>query len=296
MTQNQWINRFLREVEQPTITTIAEKLLNESKSSFTIHLENLKSNILPAVSINQQEFPDIKWETKFDSKTENFFLREIKKELSKIASTPLGQNILKNIYKHTRFGTAPMNRTGGYFNRCTPAIFVQSSLAILKKTHLLLKILTHECTHAKNREMSEKLNVFSLPPRLFFMHQMMNELSAFLNEEVVIAQLKDKNATHQSTITDNYVVNLLDKLQDNKYIKDFSERLIHLHGNKILESEKKYFSEQQLVPFAYYFKMCPTLKNPYIISKLNQLYNHHVIRVVQHQNNILKKDNFRQSR
>lgn len=296
MTQNQWINRFLREVEQPAITTIADKVLNESTNTFTTHLENLKSNVIPAVSIDQQEFPDIKWEKKFDSKTENFFLRQIKKELSKMADTPLGKTILKNIYKRTRFGTAPMNRTGGYFNRCLPAIFVQSSLKILKTPHLLLKILAHECTHARNREMSEKLNVFSLPPRLFFMHQMMNELSAYLNEEVVIAQLKDKNATHQSIITDNYVVNLLDKLQDNKYVKDFSERLICLHKNKILQSEKKSFSEEQLIPFAYYFKMCPTLKNPYIISKLNQLYNHHIIRTVQHQNNMLIKDKLNQSR
>ena len=136
MTQNHWINRFLREVEQPAITTIADEVLNKSTNTFTTHLENLKSNVIPAVSIDQQEFPDIKWDKKFDSKTENFFLRQIKKELSKMADTPLGKTILKNIYKRTRFGTAPMNRTGGYFNRCLPAIFVQSSLKILKTRRL----------------------------------------------------------------------------------------------------------------------------------------------------------------
>ena len=280
---DRWTNQFLQGINQSKLKIIAHKLYETIHENFETKLADLKSGITPITSINQIEFPDIVWQTSLDEKTERIYLKQIAKTLDILASTPIGKNVLSTIYPRTRFAVAPIQQTGRYINQNTPYVFVKPTPELLKNPKLLLQILVHECTHAKNREAAESTLAFVLPPRLFFMHQMMNEMTAYLNEQVVLAQLKNPQETVESVITDKHVEDILAKLTQKSTTQKFAQSLIHRQGNKILTADKNPITEQELKMFAYYIKVCPKLNNHQTISTLNQLYDKHVISVIANQ-------------
>jgi hypothetical protein len=129
-----------------------------------------------------------------------------------------------------------MEQQGLFFDRAFPTIFLNASEDIFKNNILVLKILIHECTHAKNVMIGQRSNTCILPPKLMFMQYMLNELSAYLSEHIMVSQRKDKTFTASSQ-TQSQVFDCLDRLCDGDYIKDFSGRVIRWKRGEILKPE-----------------------------------------------------------
>ena len=276
-----WSENFLRSVSHPAVIYMAEKL-QPPCVNFDAKLNRLKANVVLSTLVDRDDYEEISWDYMVDKKTESNFLQKIKQSFDIIASTQMGRDILSGIHSSTYFGIAPMEQQGLFFDRAYPTIFLNSSEDIFKNSTLVLKILIHECTHAKNVEVGQRSNTCILPPRLMFMQYMLNELSAYLSEHIVLSQRKDKNFT-ASCQTQSQVIDCLDHLCDVDYIKDFSGRVIRWNRGGILQPESKIFTPSHLAIFAYYFKKYPALCDLAVIGKLNQLYHHHVIRIVRGQ-------------
>lgn len=279
-----WSEAFLRSVSHPTIIKMVEETQRPCVN-FKEKLERLKSNVFSSTAVNRHYFSEISWDDMIDRKTEDEFLNKIRQFLDIMALTPMGHDILSGVRKTTSFGVAPIELQGLFFDRSIPTIFLNVSENIFKNNTLLFKILIHECTHAKNAEVGELFNISALSPRLMFLQYMLNELSAYLSEHIVISQRKDTTFT-ASCQTQEQVIDCLDHLCDGDYVKDFSERVIHRNRGGILQPDSKIFSPNHLRIFAYYFQKYPALCDLVVINKINQLYHYHVVRKVREQNSV----------
>ncbi len=276
-----WSEKFLDSVCQPVIMNRVENL-TQTGVDFNAKLKRLKANVISSELINRDAFEGIEWDNMVDRATEHQFLRKIHQGLDTMASTEMGRDILSGLYELTHFCVAPLERTGCFFDRSSPMVFLQASDDVFKNKNLMLKILVHESVHAKNVETKERLCAYMLTPELSFMKHMFNELSAYLSEPVVVAQKKNKDITtaHQ---TQRQVFDLLERLVDGGYVSDFSDRVIRQYRLDILNPKKCVFSQQQLPLFAYYFKSYPALCDLAVINRLHQLYNHHVVKKARRQ-------------
>lgn len=276
-----WSEKFLNSVCQPALMEEVENL-TQTCVDFNAKLKRLKANVLSSELIDRDEFEDIEWDDMISRSTEHRFLRKIQQGLDTMASTPMGKDILSGLYASTYFGVAPMEQTGRFFDRSCPMVFLRASEDVFKNKNLMLKILVHESVHAKNVEIKELLCAYVLTPELSFMKHMFNELSAYLSEQVVIAQKQNRDITtaHQ---TQQQVFDLLEQLVDGGYVSDFSNRVIRCHRADILNPKKSVFSQQHLPLFAYYFKSYPVLCDLAVIDRLHQAYNHHVVKKARRQ-------------
>ncbi|MBR5130340.1 MAG: hypothetical protein IKV03_03865 [Alphaproteobacteria bacterium] len=286
-----WSEKFLQSVSHPAIIEIAETL-QPTCENFDAKLNRLKANVVLSTVIDRDDFREISWDYMIDKATECKFLKKIKQSFDVIASTQMGKDILSGVHSSTYFGVAPMEQQGLFFDRSFPTIFLNASEDIFNNNTLVLKILIHECTHAKNVIIGQRSNACILPPKLMFMQYMLNELSAYLSEYIMIAQRKDKTFMASSQ-TQSQVFDCLDRLCDGDYIKDFSGRVIRWSRGEILKTDRKKIAAKDLPIFAYYFKKYPALCDLAVISKLNQLYHHHVVRKVHGQKMMLTNQKIR---
>ena len=276
-----WSEKFLNSVCQPALMEEVENL-TQTCVDFNAKLKRLKANVLSSELIDRDEFEDIEWDDMVSRSTEHRFLRKIQQGLDTMASTPMGKDILSNLYSSTYFGVAPMEQTGRFFDRSWPTVFLKASDDIFKNQALVLKILVHECAHAKNVEMENNLNAYMLPPCLRFMKYMMNELSAYLSEDSVFKQVKKtKSIDNQPSL--DYVMDLCERLTDNQYVDEFANRVIGWHKQEVLKPQSATFSTQDLKVFCGYFKTYPALCDLAVIDRLHQAYNHHVVKKARHQ-------------
>lgn len=276
-----WSENFLKSVCQPALIEDVEDL-TPTCIGFDAKLKRLKANVILSNFIDRDEFEDIVWDDMVGRSTEHRFLRKIQQGLDTMASTPMGKDILSNLYSSTYFGVAPMEQAGRFFDRSCPMVFLRAEEDVFKNQTLVLKILVHECTHAKNVEMENKVNACLLPPCLSFMKYMINELSAYLSENIVLKQMKTPKISDEQPTLD-YVMDLCERLTDNKYVDEFADRVIEWHKQDILKPQTATFSDQNLKVFSYYFKTYPVLCNLAIIDRLYQMYQGHVVRKARHQ-------------
>ena len=287
-----WSEAFLRSVSRPAVMNMVREVQRPC-ANFEEKLHALKSNIFLSTAVDRDNFREISWDGMVDKKIEIQFLNKIRQQLDVMALTPLGKDILSGLRKTTAFGVAPIELPGSFFDRSTPTVFLKASEAVFKNNTLVFKILIHECAHAKNAEVGELANISALSPRLMFMQHMLNELSAYLSEHIVISQRKDKKFTGARQ-TQEQVIDCLDHLHDGDYVQDFSERVIRRNRGIIFQPDSKIFPTDHLRIFAYYFQTYPALCDLTVINMINQLYNHHVIRKVRKRNMVLARQKTRQ--
>lgn len=276
-----WSEDFLNSVSL-FVNAEVNRLVQPVCIDFNAKLKRLKANVILSNFIDRDEFDIISWDDMVDKSTESHFLKKIRQSLDIMATTSMGKDILSAVCSSTYFGVAPMKQTGYFFDRSFPTVFLRASDDVFKNSQLILKILTHECTHAKNVKMEERAKSYMLPPRLLFMKCVMNEMSAYLSEDIVVQQAKNPNKPI-SEPTIGHIFNLLDYLADNAYMDDFSERIMRMHKKDVLKSDRNSFQKGNLTVFANYFKMHPMLFNLAVINRLYQIYQHRVIKKARHQ-------------
>ncbi len=276
-----WSERFLQSVCQPAVVAMIEDI-QPICPDFNAKLKRLKANIISSDLMDREEFWDISWDSMIDKKTEYKFLQKIEKALDVMSLTPMGRNILSGIYTGTYFGVAPIRQTGQFFNRNTSTVFLRAKDDIFQNSKLILKVLTHECTHSKNARVADNARAYMLPPKLYFMHQMMNELTAYLSEDIVVAQKKDENITSASQ-TQEHLFDVLERIVDAGYVADFSHRVRKWYKTDVLAPDTQKPSKLHLALFASYFKEYPVLRDLVLINRLSQLYNYHVIKKTRRQ-------------
>ena len=286
-----WSEKFLRSVSSSAVISMVEDI-QPSCENFESKLNKLKEHVVLSTAVSRDDYSEISWDDVVDKKTEEKFLNKIRQFLDMMAMTPMGKDILSGLYANTYFGVAPIEPQGLFFDRSIPMIFLRSSNDIFQNNKLFFKILIHECTHAKNVVVGEKGNACILPPKLMFIQYMLNELSAYLSEYIVLSQRKDETFT-AARQTQSQVFDCLDRLYDGGYIQDFSGRVMRWNRGGILQPENKTFSTKHLAIFAYYFKKYPALCDLALITKLNQLYHNHVIRPVRKNKIVLSQQNTR---
>lgn len=280
-----WSENFLDSVCQ---TAVMEAIPTKQMKciNFDAKLKRLKANVILSNFIDRDEFEYILWDDMVDKSTECNYLKKIRHNLDIMASTPMGKEILSGVLSSTYFGVAPMNKTGCFFDRSCPMIFLRASDDIFRNDKLVLRVLAHECMHASNVEMEDKAHAYLLSPRLSFMKNIMNEMSAYLSEDIVVKQIKNSKATTGEHRLE-YAFGILEQLTDHGYVDEFAKRTIKWHRNRVLNSGKENLKEQNLTVFANYFTTHPVLCNLSIIDRLYQLYQTHVVKKFHHQRHII---------
>lgn len=274
-----WIDYFFNGVSRPALLSVVRQLQSVEGKDFSKHLEILKKNVITSKYIDPYEFDDLTWNDILKGGQEKH-LDKIKSGLDRLAELPIGRQIMSNVCPGTYFSSVSMDVLGRFYISDCQYIFLNPVPEVFRSINRAAGILIHEMTHAKNAQMFGEICGYQLPPRLFFMHRMMNEISARFSEHLMVAQLKDKNAQQKDILTDDVLYETYDTIVSKEYIHDFTKDVIHRYGQDVTKKESIPISDCHLTLFAYYFMSYPVLKNRRFIEDMYQLYNRHIVRKV----------------
>ncbi len=274
-----WIDYFFSSVCQPALLSKAYQLHHSEEREFSKHLEVLKKNVITSKYIDPYEFYDLTWDEPLQHDQEKY-LEKIRQGLDRLAQIPIGRQIMSAVCSSTYFSSIPLDVLGRFYISDCQYIFLNPVPKVFRSINRAAGILIHEMTHAKNAQMFGEVCGYKLPPRLFFMHRIMNEISARFSEHLMVAQLKDKNAQKKDILTESVLYETYDAIVSKEYLHDFSKDVICRYRQDVTKKETLSISNTYLMPFAYYFTFYPVLKNRRFIENMYQLYNRHVVRKV----------------
>lgn len=277
-----WIDYFLNGVSQMALLSVANRLHRPICRDFSKHLETLKKNIITTKYIDPYEFYDLSLDEVYQGRSgQEKYLNRIRRGMDRLAELPIGRQIMSGVDTSTYFSSVPMDVMGRFYIRDCQYIFLNPIPKVFRSINRVSGILIHEMTHAKNAQMFGETCGYQLPPRLYFMQRIMNEMSARFSECVMAAQLNNKNAKKEDVLTDAVLFETYDEIVSKCYIEDFTEDTICRYKSSVAKKEPISISNKHLEPFAYYFMLYPVLKNRALIENMYQLYNRHVVKKVE---------------
>ncbi|MBR4927610.1 MAG: hypothetical protein IKY98_04715 [Alphaproteobacteria bacterium] len=274
-----WMDYFFSSVSQPALLSAAGRLHCPEKREFSKQLETLKKNVITSKFIDPYEFYDLTWDNILKGGQKKH-LDKIKSGLDRLAEIPIGRQIISSVCPSTYFSTIEFDVLGRFYISDCQYIFLNPVPKIFRSTNRVAGILIHEMTHAKNAQMFGEACGYRLPPRLFFMQRIMNEMTARFSECVMSAQLKNKNAQQADILTNEVLYETYDTIVSKEYLPDFTNDTIRRYRQQVMKKESLLISDCHLKPFAYYFMFYPVLKNREFIESMYRLYNRHVVRKV----------------
>lgn len=272
-----WKNDFLKSVSQVVFSDAVSGVREPICYSLNEKLEELKRNIVSKTCLDPYEFPSVFFDNMYDTENEETYLLKIKHSLDVLSQLPIGRDILSNVWSKTCFSVAPLNNLLGKFCITSmPYVFLDTSGRVFDHPDDTLKILTHELTHAKNEEVQAISGFYSLPPKLYFMCRVFNELSARFNEKIVLAQKVDQEADC-NIISQEDAFNMLNMIVQKSYLTIFADKAVKRcrTANEIMVSPD--LTEENLTMARYYVKSYPVLKNLALIGEIERLYEAHIM-------------------
>ena len=280
-----WKENFLNSVSQIVFGEAVNELHEPICHDLNAKVENLKKKVVSQTHLDPYELPNIPLDVIYDTENESEYLLKIKQGMDTLAGLPIGQSILSGIRYNTHFCALPLSNKflGRFCVDATPYVILNISDQVFNDSDTILKVLTHELTHANNDEIQENIQntcFYLLPPKLYFMGRIFNELSARFNEKIVLAQ-KNGQQADSTIISQEDVFETLCQIDHQGYLTEFAHKTVKLCDDmeKIIVSPD--LTEKNLKISAYYMRTYPVLRSLALIGEIERLYDERVMPIAQ---------------